>query len=58
MFENRVLRIMCGPKGKKTKEELGGGDCIMRGSFISTLRVVLLGRSNQKGCDRKDMQHA
>ena len=25
MFENRVLRIMCGPKGKKTKEELGGG---------------------------------
>ena len=35
-----------------------GKNCIMMGFFISTLRVVLLGRSNQKGCHRKDMQQA
>jgi len=58
VFENRALRITYGPKRKKIKEEWGKKDCTMRGSFISTLRVVLLGRSNQKGCDRKDMQHA
>jgi hypothetical protein len=51
VFENRVLRKMYGRKGKKIKEEFK--KCIMRGSFISTLRVILLGRSNQKGCDRK-----
>ena len=58
VFENRVLRIMYGPKGKKIKEEREEKNCIRRGSFISALRVLLLGRSNQKGCDRKGMQHA
>jgi hypothetical protein len=44
-------------QGEENKGRMGE-KFIMRGSFISTLRVVLLGRSNQEGCDRKDMQHA
>jgi len=42
VFENRVLRIMYGAEGKKIKEEWKKS--IMRGSLISTVRVVLLGR--------------
>jgi len=45
--ENRMLRRISGPKGKKWQE--GEEDCIMRGFIICTLCQILLGLSEQEG---------
>ena len=50
MLENRGIEDNEWTQGEENKGRMGGGGCIMRGSLISTIRVVLLGRSNQKGC--------
>jgi hypothetical protein len=40
VFENRVLRRILGPKGRKWGET--GEDCIMRGFITCTLHQILL----------------
>jgi hypothetical protein len=56
VFEDRVLRRICGPK---RDEVTGNGESCTVGSFIiCTHHQIILGRSNQGECSGRGMWHA
>jgi hypothetical protein len=53
VFENRVLRKICAPKGARGKES--GGDSTMRSFLTCTAHQMLFGGSNLEEYDEKGM---